>query len=224
MRSYTRYIIIIIINNNNNILFSSVFTKDFAEISCSSFISYTLESCVLVKLNESSALKMPIALEVVMTTLLTTVWITATAAPAALAQTAITCYGFNASIVGTPRSDDIIGTPGRDVIVTLGGGDRVYALDGDDIICGGPNETAIIAGDGNDLLSGGNGRDLLEGGNGDDRIDGGAGNDTLFGEDGDDRLFGDAQDYSFRGQVDSGDGGPDFDICINVETETNCEA
>jgi hypothetical protein len=47
------------------------------------------------------------------------------------------------------------------------------------------------------------------------------------------RLFGDSpanadvsgNDFLGGGaNTDSGDGGPDFDRCVNVETATNCEA
>ena len=154
----------------------------------------------------------------------------------------LSCYGHTATIVGTPESDDIVGTQGQDVIVTLGGRDRVHALDGDDIICGGPGPNTIIGGAGDDLIDGFNGTDFLSGGNDDDRIiggagndalfgedgndrlDGGAGNDALFGEDGDDFLFGDAIDGGTgRRNIDNGDGGPDFDTCVDIETVTNCE-
>jgi Ca2+-binding RTX toxin-like protein len=169
----------------------------------------------------------------------TTVWFTP-AATQALAQTAVICYGHVATIVGTPDSDVIVGTPGQDVIASLGKGSR--ALGGDDIICSGPGHDTIIGGAGDDLIDGGNGRDLLSGGIGDDRIIGGAGNDTLFGEDGTDRLEGgagndtlfgeDGTDFLFgdplgggagRRNIDKGDGGPDFDTCVDVETVTNCE-
>jgi hypothetical protein len=63
---------------------------------------------------------------VIMFRLSTTLWFTP--ARFALGQIVITCYGFNATIVGSPGTDTIVGTPGRDIIVTLGGGDRVQAL------------------------------------------------------------------------------------------------
>jgi Ca2+-binding RTX toxin-like protein len=180
------------------------------------------------KLNKSSVSKMPLGLRLITAALLllTTVWLIRAPTPTAWAQTAITCYGFNTTIVDTPASEDIIGTQSHDVIVTLEGRDRVYALGGDDIICGGRGNNVIIGGNGNDLLFGGDGNDLLDGSNGNDRLDGGAGNDTLFGEDGDDHLFGDAQDYTFRGSrnIDSGDGGLGFDMCVRVANVINCEA
>jgi Ca2+-binding RTX toxin-like protein len=223
-----------------------VFVCDFAELFCSSFISYVPTSYALDKLNECYSISkmLLLAVEVITATLLlsTTVWLTPVATQQASAQTAITCYGHTVTIVGTPESEDILGTQGQDVIVTLEGRDRVYALDGDDIICGGSGPTTIIGGAGDDLIDGFNGTDLLSGGNGDDRIiggadndglfgedgsdrlDGGAGNDALFGEDGNDFLFGDAIDGATgRRNIDNGDGGPDFDTCVNVETVTNCE-
>jgi Ca2+-binding RTX toxin-like protein len=116
---------------------------------------------------------MPFVLGVIITTLLLSpVWLTPTATiPAALAQTAITCDGKAATIIGTPESDNIVGTPNRDVIVTLGGDDTVRALGGNDTVCGGT---------GNEFLDG---------------------------------------DHD----TDSGDGGPNFYNCINLETVLNCE-
>ena len=35
----------------------------------------------------------------------------------------ITCFGQEATIVGSPQADNIIGTSGDDIIVTLGGND-----------------------------------------------------------------------------------------------------
>jgi hypothetical protein len=43
-------------------------------------------------------------------------------------------------------------------------------------------------------------------------------------KDGNDYLFGDAIDGGTgRGNIDNGDGGPDFDTCADIETVTNCE-
>ncbi len=206
-----------------------------------------LKSYLPYKLNQPSLSKMLLfAVVIIMSTSLpsTTVWLTP-AATSALAQSAdiITCYGHTATMVGMLNSQDIVGTQGDDVIVILGGGrDRIHARGGDDIICGGSGHNTIIGGSGDDLIDGGNGSDFISGGTGDDRIiggngsdilfgedgndhlDGGAGNDTLFGQDGDDFLFGDAIDGSTgRRNIDSGDGGSEFDICVNVETITNCE-
>jgi hypothetical protein len=233
-------------DNSFSVLFYRVFVRDFAELFCSSLISYVPKSYALGKLNESYSISkmLFLAVGVVSAALLLsiTIWLTSAATQQALAQTSISCYGQTATIVGTPEFEDIIGTQGQDVIVTLGGSDRVNALGGDDIICGAPGPTTIIGGAGNDLIDGFAGNDFLSGGNDDDRIIGGAGNDTLFGEDGDDRLdagagndtlfgqadndflFGDAVDGAIgRRNIDNGDGGQGFDTCANVETVTNCE-
>ena len=188
-----------------------------------------------------------LAIQVITITLLlsTMTWLTppAVVTQAALAQTAITtCYGHTATIVGTPESENIVGTLSDDVIVTLEGGDRVHGRGGDDIICGGPDLNMIIGGAGDDLIDGGNGSDFLSGGfdedriiggnandilfgeYGDDHLEGGAGNDTLFGQADNDFLFGDAVDGATgRRNIDNGDGGSEFDICVNVETVINCE-
>jgi Ca2+-binding RTX toxin-like protein len=232
-------------DNTSSFLFYRVLVYKFVELFCSSFISYAPKLCTR-QLNESHSIPkmLLLAVEVITATSLisTTMWLTPAATPA-LAQTAIiTCYGNTATIVGTPESEDIVGTQGQDVIVTLGGRDRVLALGGDDIICGGPGQNTILGGAGDDLIDGFNGTDFLSGGNdndrviggvgndflsgedGDDRLDGGVGNDSLFGEDGDDFLFGDAIDGAAgRRNIDSGDGGPDFDMCADIETVTNCE-
>jgi Ca2+-binding RTX toxin-like protein len=176
-------------------------------------------------LDESySVPKMTLVMVVIIFTLLLSTALWFMPAPSALAQTAITCYGFNATIVGSPGADHIVGTLGQDVIVTLGGSDRVHALDGDDIICGGKGLDTFIGGSGNDLLDGGSGNDLLDGGIGDDRLIGGSDNDTLFGEDGNDDLYGGALfGGNIKGNIDNGDGGPDFDTCVDVKNVTNCE-
>jgi Ca2+-binding RTX toxin-like protein len=228
-------------------LFSRAWVWNFVELFYTSFISYVPKRYAPNKLNECYSISkmLLLAVEVITAALLlsTTMWLTPATPQQASAQTAITCYGRTATIVGTPESDDIVGTQGQDIIVTLDGRDRVYALDGDDIICGGSGLNTIIGGAGNDLIDGFNGTDLLSGGNDDDRIiggagsdalfgedgndrlDGGAGSDALFGEDGDDFLFGDAIDGGAgRGNPDSGDGGSGFDTCVDVETVTNCES
>ena len=65
---------------------------------------------------------------------------------------------------------------------------------------GGGNDGALVGGPGND-----NNWRLLTGKTG---LYGGPGNDVLNGGSG----------------TDSADGGPNFDACVNVETEINCEA
>ncbi len=116
-----------------------------------------------------------------------------------------TCYGFDATIIGTPGDDDLRGTPGRDVILGLGGNDRIAAGDGDDIVC---------AGAGDDQVSGGGGNDIILGGDGNDRLSGTLGNDALFGERDNDDLAGSLG-------VDLADGYHGFDRC-EAETLRNC--
>jgi Ca2+-binding RTX toxin-like protein len=193
----------------------------------------------------STSKMMLLALVVTSALLLSTmIWLQPTTiTQAASAQTVTAnCYGYNATIVGTPTSENIVGTLSDDIIVTLEGSDRVHGRGGNDIICSGSGHNTIIGGAGNDLIDGGNGSDFLSGGTGDDRIIGGIGSDILFGEYGDDRLegglgndtllgqadndflFGDAIDGATgRQNIDTGDGGSEFDSCVNVETVTNCE-
>ncbi len=108
-------------------------------------------------------------------------------------QAAPTCFGEEATIVGTDRNERIEGTPGRDVIVGRGGLDRIFGRGGDDLICG--NGFYIPEQDthGSDYLYGGPGDDKIDGGKGDDAIFGGAGDDLLLAAQGAaDLNFGDA--------------------------------
>ena len=91
-------------------------------------------------------------------------------------KAAETCFGVNATIVGTPGNDTLNGTIGDDVIVAGAGDDVVYGLGGNDLICGGT------------------GNDILYGGPGNDRIDAGPDSNTLFGGLGDDQLIGPGYD------------------------------
>ena len=116
-----------------------------------------------------------------------------------------TCYGFDATLVGTPGNDDLTGTPGRDVILGLGGNDRIAAIGGDDVVC---------AGAGDDQVSGGDGNDVVLGGDGNDRLAGVDGNDALFGEGGDDDLSGGLG-------VDLAEGDVGMDRCVG-ETLRTC--
>jgi N-acetylneuraminic acid mutarotase len=116
-----------------------------------------------------------------------------------------TCYGFDATLIGTTGNDDLVGTPGRDVILGLGGNDRIAAGGGDDVIC---------AGAGDDQVSGGDGGDVALGGDGLDRLSGGVGNDALFGEGGND-------DVSGGRDVDLGEGNAGTDRCL-AETLRTC--
>ncbi len=48
-----------------------------------------------------------------------------------------TCFGHQATIIGTRGDDRIVGTAARDVIVGMAGDDTVRSLDGNDLVCGG---------------------------------------------------------------------------------------
>jgi Ca2+-binding RTX toxin-like protein len=117
-----------------------------------------------------------------------------------------TCYGFNATIVGTAGNDDLAGTGERDVILALGGNDRIAAGGGDDIVC---------AGTGVDQVAGGTGADVLLGGEGSDFVSGGDGEDAAFGEVGDDALSG-------GNGTDLADGWVGSDRCSTAEVLRNC--
>ncbi|HJV09355.1 MAG TPA: kelch repeat-containing protein [Acidimicrobiales bacterium] len=117
-----------------------------------------------------------------------------------------TCYGFNATMVGTAVNDDLTGTAGRDVILGLGGIDRIAALEGDDVVC---------AGTGLDQVSGGAGADVLLGGPDTDSLTGGDDNDAVFGEVGDDGLVG-------GNGIDLADGWLGTDRCLTSETLRGC--
>jgi Ca2+-binding RTX toxin-like protein len=68
-----------------------------------------------------------------------------------------TCFGVQATIVGTVRGDVLRGTNRRDVIAGREGDDAIAGLAGNDLLCGGF---------GNDRLDGGPGFDRLDGGGG----------------------------------------------------------
>ena len=117
-----------------------------------------------------------------------------------------TCYGFNATLIGTAGNDDLVGTGDRDVILGLGGNDRITAGRGDDIVC---------AGTGVDQVSTGAGVDILLGG---------ADNDFLAGSDSDDALFGEVGDDALSGGEgrDLADGWVGSDRCSTSEVLRNC--
>ena len=113
-----------------------------------------------------------------------------------------TCFGHQATIIGTKGDDRIVGTATRDVIVGRAGADTVRSLDGNDLVCGGGGEDRLILGPGadkgkgqgrDDLIKGLGGRDLILGGRGDDfegGLYGGRNRDRLVGGRGDDYLEG----------------------------------
>lgn len=132
-------------------------------------------------------------------------------------KAATTCFGVQATIVGTNRDDALTGTPAADVIAGLEGNDVIRGLEGNDLICGGQGKDEIRGGSGEDRIDGGNaedrlfgedgadevlgdnGVDLMEGGSGEDRLDGGRGDDTLEGGPGLDQLDGGQGDDTLRG-------------------------
>jgi len=76
-----------------------------------------------------------------------TVLATSSGAPA---DSAATCLGERATIVGTEGDDLIAGTSKDDVIVALGGNDVINAHGGDDLVCAG-----VDGGAGDDWIDGG---------------------------------------------------------------------
>ena len=132
------------------------------------------------------------------------------------AQTAWTCNGLAATLVGTPGPDTLRGTAGVDVIVGREGNDVITGLGGDDIVCAGKGDDTIFGGDGFDIIFaaqgndtiyaangataalrsdtrgarmfGGAGNDIIHGSNKWDRMQGGIGVDTLFGYEGRDWM------------------------------------
>src|SRR3712207_1271943 len=82
-----------------------------------------------------------------------------------------TCFGQEATVLGTDGADVLTGTDGADVFVAGSGRDQVFGLGGADLVC---------AGDGADVVEGGSGADRLYGEDGNDDLSGGAGDDALF--------------------------------------------
>ena len=147
----------------------------------------------------------------------------------ATAQTAPTCFGKTATIVGTEGDDTITGTTGTDVIVALDGTDKVFGWhdpepsypyeptlpDEMDYICGGANaseggggdpDESLRGGYGRDRIAGGGGADLLLGGVGNDVLMGGSSQDWLYGEGGHDRLYADGGDEVYANNLLGGPG------------------
>jgi Ca2+-binding RTX toxin-like protein len=86
------------------------------------------------------------------TTLVVTALVTGallSAPSSAASDTAQTCQGRPATIVGTGPA--IQGTPGDDVIVT-GTSQRTYAVAGNDLVCVSPSAILVYAGDGDDVV------------------------------------------------------------------------
>ena len=117
-----------------------------------------------------------------------------------------TCYGFNATIIGTAGDDNIEGTRNPEVILGLGGNDRIAAAGGNDIVCAGTDIDRVSGGTGGDILLGGEGIDVIAGDDADDAVFGEVGNDTLDGGVGTDLV----------------DGWVGTDRCLGGETVRNC--
>jgi Ca2+-binding RTX toxin-like protein len=117
-----------------------------------------------------------------------------------------TCYGFNATIIGTAGNDTLAGTRNPEVILGLGGNDRISAGGGNDIVCAGTEIDQVSGGTGDDILLGGEGVDIIAGEDNNDALFGEVGNDTLDGGVGTDLV----------------DGWVGTDRCIAGETLRNC--
>ena len=133
--------------------------------------------------------------------------------PAEPALAAPSCFGKQATQVGTKDHDRIHGTPGTDVIVGLDGNDSINGVNGNDYVCGGPGNDYISGDVGSDRLAGNEGKDRLSGGGDNDVLMGGDENDYLDGNAGSDQLTGDAGDDQMVGQEgnDTLDGKPGND-------------
>jgi Ca2+-binding RTX toxin-like protein len=106
------------------------------------------------------------------------------------AQAVPTCFGKQATIVGTEGDDDganaptLWGTDQADVIVGLGGRDHINGQEGDDFYCGNSGDDYFENVDGDDQMSGGGGNDFFNEGasRGNDLLDGGSGTDLAHYE------------------------------------------
>ncbi|MEX0616600.1 MAG: signal peptidase I [Candidatus Woykebacteria bacterium] len=137
-------------------------------------------------------------------------------------------------ISGTSAGDHLNGTVGNDLIFGLEGSDTINGNGGDDCIVGGAGNDSLTGNNGSDVifgevgsdsLKGNNGQDRLVGGEGSDSLDGGNQNDILKGDQGSDFLKGGAGDDDLDGGLgsDALNGGPDIDMCVNGESNQNCE-
>jgi Ca2+-binding RTX toxin-like protein len=143
------------------------------------------------------------------------------AGAAYFADLTYSCYGTQATIIGTDGNDTITGTLGNDIIVGLDGEDTITGLWGIDVICGGSGADELWGGlhddlvfgesdndtiygvDDGDILWGGSGDDVLDGGGATDEIHGGPGADIIICGGGHDEAWGDAGDDDIYG--DEGD-------------------
>ncbi len=132
-------------------------------------------------------------------------------APVAGAETAHTCFGQAATMVGTNdpdfiygydrvtdvivglgEADDIDGHSGSDYLCGSDGGDRIFGKLGIEWLAGGPAGDSLYGHEGPDKIYGGRDRDVVGGDQGSDLIHGGRAGDFLYGGPGVDRIHGDA--------------------------------
>jgi Ca2+-binding RTX toxin-like protein len=105
------------------------------------------------------------------------------------ASTPTKCFGYQATITGTPGDDHLRGTNRPDVILGLAGDDIIDGWKGDDLICGNGGRDVLTGGPGKDKLSGGLGHDnVFDDGAGRDVVYLGPGSDTWYGGPGDDVI------------------------------------
>lgn len=116
---------------------------------------------------------------------------------------------FDDHITGDGTANLLFGQGGNDTLQGLGGKDGLFGADGEDTLEGGKMFDVLSGAAGDDTYAGGAGDDVLQ-----ELSD--VSNDTMMGGAGDDRLLGGPG-------VDVGDGGPDIDDCVDIETATNCE-
>lgn len=153
------------------------------------------------------------------TGLVVTALIAALLAPThlAAAQTAVTCNGLEATIVGTERGDLLLGTEGADVIAGLGGNDVIRGFGGNDVICGDNGRDRLFGGRGSDILFGGKKNDIVKGDGGPDLLYGNQGRDRVYGGGGGDYLEGGSGLFDLL----VGKGGTD--TCVDRQPSTRTE-
>jgi hypothetical protein len=158
-------------------LFYRVFVGDFAELFCSSFITYTLKSYLPNKLRHLSPSKTPYVLGVIISVVLLLL-LTTTGFVSVWAATLFGTSGPD-TIVGTNNDDDIYGLAGNDNLRGNGGNDNIYGQEDND---------RINDGLGNDQISAGSGDDTINlGKTGQSGFDRGA-QDVVYGEKGKDNI------------------------------------
>lgn len=102
------------------------------------------------------------------------------------ARAAPTCFGKEATIVGTEGNDEISGTNRDDVVVAFGGADIIRTGRGNDLICAGDGQDSATGRAGHDRIRG---AESASGGPGDDLLLSSQEFSSLKGGDGDDSLI-----------------------------------